>query len=593
MRSSHFDFVGESESSRERSFASDADAPDFAVAESRRRRSLTILLAFLSWSAGIFSAVVHANAGDLQRAFFTGTYGLLILGCLVGLRVGQRRPEPVAHAILGLTAIGMIASPILSAEAIGVPIGLVTIPFSAILVLGHRGGLVWTPLVVAALVGLALAGPIEVAERTLVWNCVIIVALIGGVGSFIDRQRSRAEIGVEVALAKAHEEAESRSRTESSLAEREALLAIVFARTPAILILVDLQSGKIVEVNERFTNLMGWDREEAVGCSLSELGAWFDEEDMKRLGEHVVETGGAEAVESRLLDRQGQAIELLASIETLMVDGRPHWLVHAVDIRDRKRLQDRALRDLHERIEQQGIELEASRERIGRQEQLASVGTLAAGIAHQINNPIGGIRMVAETSLAEIDDGSADERFLDEALTRIVEEAERCGDIVKSILQFSRNEPMSRWQGNLNEAVRRSIRLMRPQISRRDSSIETELCEETLLVAMNPVAVDQILTNLVENASLSSDEPITIRISTKRRDRSAIIAVSDDGPGMDRTVLEHAFDPFFTTRLDRGGTGLGLSVVHGLVKDLGGEIEIESSDGKGVRVEIDLPLLEV
>ena len=86
---------------------------------------------------------------------------------------------------------------------------------------------------------------------------------------------------------------------------------------------------------------------------------------------------------------------------------------------------------------------------------------------------------------------------------------------------------------------------------------------------------------------------MSIRISTERRDRSAIIAVSDDGPGMDRTVLEHAFDPFFTTRLDRGGTGLGLSVVHGLVKDLGGEIEIESSDGKGVRVEIDLPLLEV
>ncbi|MCR9093268.1 MAG: ATP-binding protein [bacterium] len=594
MRDPHLESWGESKSSGSAIDVADerGEAPRFAAAELRRRRSVTIILAFLSCSAGLSSGIVHATAGDLPRALFTATYGFLILGCLFGLRLGRCRPEPVAHAILGFTAIGMIASPLFSPEAIRVPIGLVSIPFSAILALGYRGGMIWTPLAGVTLTALALTGSLDVAERTLVWNCVIIVVLIGGVGGFIDRQRSRAEIGAELALAKAREEAESRSRTETSLAEREALLATVFARTPAMLFLVDLQNGKVVEVNERFTSLMGWDRDEAVGRSLSELGAWFNEDDMRRLGEHVIETGGAEAIESRLLDREGQAIDLLASIETLSVDGRRHWLVHAVDIRDRKRVHERSLRDMRERLEQQGLELEASRERIGQQEQLASVGTLAAGIAHQINNPIGGIRMIAETSLAEIDDGTASERYLAEALDRIVEEAARCGDIVKSILQFSRNEPMSRWQGDVNEAVRRSVRLMRPQVSRRDASIQTALCEEKLLVAMNPVAVDQILTNLVENAALSSDEPIEIRIETERRGRSAIISVADDGPGMDHAVLEHAFDPFFTTRLDRGGTGLGLSVVHGLVKDLGGEIEIESSDGKGVRVEIDLPLLE-
>lgn len=563
----------------------------FAASELRRRRSFTILLAFVSLSAGMLSAIVHATAGDVWRAIFTGSYGLLIVGCLAGLRVGRRRPEPVAHAILALTAIGMLASPMLSVDAIAVPVGLVTIPFSAILVLGYRGGLVWTPITGVALALLAASGPLDVAERTLVWNVVIVSVLIGGVGSFLDLQRTRAVVAGEEALGRVREEAESRSRTEASLAEREALLATVFARTPAILILIERGEGRIVEVNERFTQVMGWTSDEAVGETLSGIGAWGNDEDMIRLGKHIVDSGGSDTIEARLLDREGHAIDLLASVETISVEGRPHWLVHAVDIRDRKRVQDRLVRGMRERLEEQGLELEASRERIGRQEQLASVGTLAAGIAHQINNPVGGIRMIAEMSRSEIERGGASEQRLAEAFERIVAEAERCGDIVKSILRFARNEPMARWTGDLNEAVSRSVGLMRPQVSRRDASIRTSLCDEALPVALNPVAIDQILTNLVENAALSSDEAIEVRISTERRDRSAIIVISDDGPGMDEGVLERAFDLFFTTRIDRGGTGLGLSVVHGLVKDLGGDIEIESREGKGVRVEIDLPLL--
>lgn len=540
----------------------------------------------------MLSAIVHAHAGDVQRAVFTGTYGLLIMACLIGLRIGRRRFEPVAHAILALTTIGMIASPGFSEGSLAVPIGLVTIPFSAILVLGYRGGAIWTPIAAASLAGFALFGPVDVAERTLIWNSVIVTALIGGVGCFIDRQRSRALVQAESASARAVAEADSRSRAETSLAEREALLATVFGRTPAILILLDLANGAIVEVNERFTRTMGWERDEAVGKTLSQLGAWRDEGDMRRLGEHVVATGGAETLESALLDRDGHVIDLLASIETLAVDGRPHWLVHAVDIRDRKRVQERVVGEMRQQLKEQGLELEASRERIGVQEQLASVGTLAAGIAHQINNPIGGIRMIAELSRAEFEDGSSKDADLAAALDQIVAEAARCGDIVRSILQFSRNEPMSRWGGDLNDAVERSVQLMRPQVRRLNASIERRLVDEPLPVAMNPVAIDQILTNLVENAALASDDAIEVTVTTERRDRWAVITIADDGPGMDREVLERAFDPFFTTRLDRGGTGLGLSVVHGLVRDLDGDIEIHSEDESGVRVEIALPLLE-
>lgn len=588
----HLEFRGEPKSSPDARGKQATAAPHFAAAELRRRRSFTILLAFLSWFGGLFSSVVHLQAGNVERAFFTGSYGFLIVGCLAGLWLGRRRPEPVAHTILAFTAIGMLVSPSFAPEAIAVPLGLMTIPISAILTLGYRGGCVWTALAALSLVGLGLLAPIGVAERTLVWNTVIMVVLIGGVGAFIDRQRTRAEIDAEIASALALDESESRLRTESSLAEREAFLATVFRRTPAVLILVELPGGRIVEVNERFTHLLGWERDEAVGKTLSELGAWFDENDMQRLGQVMVESEGFETIESRLADRRGQPIDLLASVETLVVDGQPHWLVHAVDIRDRKRVEDRLLHDLRVRLDEQDLELMASRERLEQQEQLASVGTLAAGIAHQINNPVGGIRTIAETTRMEIEDGTADERSLAEALDRIVGEASRCGDIVRSILQFSRNEPMSRWPGDLNEAVDRSVRLMRPRLSRDAASIQARLCGDKLSVSMNPVAIDQILTNLVENAVLTSEGPVEVRITTERRDHSGVITISDDGPGMEPAVLERAFDPFFTTRLDRGGTGLGLSVVHGLVRDLGGDIEIASDEGEGVCVEIALPLIE-
>ena len=559
-----------------------------------RRRRLTVALALVSWGAGMLSSAVHLSAGENARAAFTLTYGALFVLCLVGLFVGRRRVAPVAHAILALTVVGLVGSPIMSDTLAAAPVGLVTVPVSAVFVLGYRQGWVWTPLSAAIAALLAVRLPIEAAAATSAWNTIIVMLLLGGVGGALDRLREQADLRAARAHANELREARERSRAQATLAERNKILATLYRRTPALLVLIDGTTGEIAELNGRFSELLGWPRDEALGRTLGELGVWGSEQDREQLREIIFANGGKDAIETRLYDRSGDVIDLLASVEMLEVDGRPHLLAHAIDVRERKRLEQEIGRAVEERFARQDREIERSRSRLDAQSRLASIGTLAAGIAHQINNPIGAIRMIAEVARLETQTPTGEPAPVSASLDRIVREAERCGRIVRGLMQFARKEPMSTWPGDLNDAIADAVRRKRRDTSRRNTAISTKLCHEPLPASINPMAVDQILTHLLDNAfeaSEASATPIQVEIETRRAGGSAIVSVRDDGPGMPPEALAQAFDPFFTTRLERGGTGLGLSIVHGLVKELGGDTELVSPGQGGVDVRIELPLL--
>jgi len=387
-------------------------------------------------------------------------------------------------------------------------------------------------------------------------------------------------------------EVENRLRMEVSLAEREVMLARIVQRSPSVLILSKVSTGEIVEVNDRFVALTGWSREEAIGRTLFELGAWPSLDDRDRMRDAVEKEEVLGSIEARMLDAAGEPLDLLASAERVSFGDEPHYLLQALDVTERKRFQDQVWQQAREQIERQGAELEESRDRLHRQEQLASIGTLAAGIAHQINNPVGGIQMIAELSLDDIERKPDDARALSGAFSRILEESARCGEIVRSILQFSRSEPMSRWSGELNAALADAIRLVRPRMASKGATIRMNLCESPLVVLLNPIAIHQTLTNLIENATQASDGPVVVDVETRARAGHAVVTIRDDGKGMTPRAVAQAFEPFYTTRLGEGGTGLGLSVVHGLVTELGGTIDLRSEPGAGLEVEIALPLHE-
>jgi len=239
-----------------------------------------------------------------------------------------------------------------------------------------------------------------------------------------------------------------------------------------------------------------------------------------------------------------------------------------------------------------------------RSEQLASVGFLAAGVAHEINNPLASIAMCAEslegrlaTFAAEGDDASVARRYVELIQT----EAFRCKGITEKLLDFSRLGEVRRQATALMALVADVAEMLRHVGRFKGRSIELEEGRD-LLVTANPQELKQVVLNLLVNALDSIADNGRVRIAVRRAPvpessfggGEAVLTVEDDGCGMTAEVLEHLFEPFFTRRKSGQGTGLGLSIVHRIVADHGGRIEASSpGPGLGSTFRVTLPLAVV
>lgn len=233
------------------------------------------------------------------------------------------------------------------------------------------------------------------------------------------------------------------------------------------------------------------------------------------------------------------------------------------------------------------LEAERARERLHHDERMASVGILAAGLAHQINNPVNNILLTAEHALGE--EGPDAARAWREALAASAEEAKRCERIVRGLVAFSRGEPGQRWREDANLVLRRAQELTADAAAEHGASLALQLDPEPAPILANPIALEQALVNILRNA-IQSRPGARVVLRTERGDRLVRIEIRDDGRGMDREALGRLFAPFYTTRADEGGLGLGLSVAHRIVTDHGGEIRVASRLGEGTTVTIELPL---
>jgi two-component system NtrC family sensor kinase len=241
-----------------------------------------------------------------------------------------------------------------------------------------------------------------------------------------------------------------------------------------------------------------------------------------------------------------------------------------------------------------------------RSEQLASVGFLAAGVAHEINNPLASIAMCAESlegrlqslaPAADEDDARVARRYVE----LIQAEAFRCKAITEKLLDFSRLGEVRRQATALTALVADVAEMLRHVGRFKGRSIEIEEGQDVLVMA-NPQELKQVVLNLLVNALDSIEESGHVRVVARRAPvpessyggGEAVLTVSDDGCGMTPEVLEHLFEPFFTRRKSGQGTGLGLSIVHRIVTDHGGRIEVSSAGpGLGSTFRVTLPLAEV
>jgi two-component system, NtrC family, sensor kinase len=228
------------------------------------------------------------------------------------------------------------------------------------------------------------------------------------------------------------------------------------------------------------------------------------------------------------------------------------------------------------------------RDLLHRHERLACVGMLAAGIAHEINNPTGSALLAAETALALLDAPDSREHVAT-CLRNIITSMDRCGGIVRTLLRYSRDEPAERQACNINDVAEQAIELVRPTSARYGAELRLELDSAAPLAPMSPLEIELVLVNLLRNAAESGKGRVSIIVETSRTEQGVRVAVRDNGCGMTEEQRRHAFDPLYTTRRDLGGSGLGMSLARGIIEAHNGRMEVESQVGKGTTVTIDLP----
>ncbi len=233
-------------------------------------------------------------------------------------------------------------------------------------------------------------------------------------------------------------------------------------------------------------------------------------------------------------------------------------------------------------------ELQESQLLLSQSERMASIGIFAAGIAHEINNPIGMILLASQNALSLSKEPDAEE-ITQNALEEIEANARRCGRIVRSILQFSRQEDTEKWPSDVNAIIEHSVELMVGTVTDDPNAVSLDLDPSLPQLPLNPTEIEQLVINLCKNAFEAGGDGTRVSITSRKIGALAEIRISDNGPGMNSEQRKMAFDPFFTTKQHQGGTGLGLSIVHGIVEGHKGKIEIDSTPGVGTTFSVNFP----
>ena len=311
--------------------------------------------------------------------------------------------------------------------------------------------------------------------------------------------------------------------------------------------------------------------------------------------------------------RDGEVFPIDLAVSELSGTGERGFVGVMRDVTERKEAA-RALREVNTQLQSKVDELaetlerlQLAQEQLVESEKLASLGSLVAGVSHEINTPVGICVTAASYLSSQTSDlrqrFDADEldpdglyRYLDEVAEAgeiLQTNLRRAADLIRSFKQVAvdRSSNLKR-TFNLADFIHELLASMRPQFRRSRLQIDVQ-CDPEIEMSSVPGALSQVLTNLLQNAQIHAfdeDQAGCIEIHCDAADGRVRLAFSDNGRGMDAVQLKQIFDPFYTTRRGHGGTGLGLSVAYNLVTQaLCGEIRVSSEPGQGTRFELDLP----
>ena len=249
---------------------------------------------------------------------------------------------------------------------------------------------------------------------------------------------------------------------------------------------------------------------------------------------------------------------------------------------------------LEDRVEQKTRELRSTHDHMLHVEKMASLGKMAAVVAHEVNNPLSGILTYAKLLRKWVASGQAEHEKRDESvecLDLIAAESRRCGDLIKNLLSLSRSAPMNVQSTDLHAVIDRCLRLVRHQLDLSQVELQLKLVEDLPRVPCDAAQIEQVLLALIINAIDAMPRGGNLWIETRlNHDETEVeIQVRDDGAGIAPEVLPNIFEPFITTKENGHGVGLGLAISRGIMERHNGRIEVHSEQGQGTAFTLRLP----
>jgi two-component system NtrC family sensor kinase len=250
---------------------------------------------------------------------------------------------------------------------------------------------------------------------------------------------------------------------------------------------------------------------------------------------------------------------------------------------------------LEYKVQKKSEELGAARNELIHIERIASLGKLSSSVAHELNNPLSGILVYTKLihkQLSNPDLSQSKKETILKQLTLIETETKRCGDIVKGLLDFSRSEQQGFEEQHIHPVLQECYELMLHSIKISNIRFTINLTAVSDMVLCSANQIKQACVAIIVNASEAIHENGEISITTSNPDKSSIrIEISDNGIGISPDDIPHIFEPFFSTKRDASGIGLGLSIVHGIIKSHNGKINVKSDPGRGTTMSVILPLI--
>jgi two-component system NtrC family sensor kinase len=363
-------------------------------------------------------------------------------------------------------------------------------------------------------------------------------------------------------------------RTAEAVAQRRFTEAIIDT-LPVSLYAVDRDYRIVAWNRNRELGGQGIPRGKALGRNIFDVLTRQPRESLEREFARAFETGRMERIEQESASPDGTTKHWLVSKVPMRAEGDE--VSHVITVGE----------DISARVE--------ANRAVARTEKLAAVGRLAAGVVHEINNPLATIAACAEALETRVGEGafgqSAEVEDLREYLSLIRSEAFRCKTITNGLLDFSRNRAGQHAPVSLDEVLEAAARLLRHQKRSRNVEIEVEVANDLAAVSGDAGQLQQAIIILAENAIDAMPQGGTLSLRARNESAGVRSEVCDTGIGIPRENLARIFDPFFTTKEVGHGTGLGLAVCYGIVTEHGGRISVDSVVGRGTTFTLTLPAM--